>query len=67
MRRRAFIAGVGAAALWPAAGREQERQRVKRIGILNTLPANDDHGQAPVGRGRLPCTERSNVFCCATI
>jgi putative tryptophan/tyrosine transport system substrate-binding protein len=48
MRRREFLGGLGFAATMPIA-RAQERERVKRIGILNTLPANDDHGQARIG------------------
>jgi hypothetical protein len=40
MRRRAFIAGLGGAAAWPAvAGAQQDR--VRRIGMLLPLDNND--------------------------
>src|SRR5262245_5939269 len=32
--RRAFIAGVGSAAVWPVAARGQQRDQVKRIAML---------------------------------
>src|SRR4051812_11607178 len=35
MKRRAFIAGVGAAATWPLATRAQQKERGYRIGYLS--------------------------------
>ena len=40
MRRRDFIAGLGAAA-WPRAGRTQQSDRMRRIGVLTTATQND--------------------------
>jgi putative tryptophan/tyrosine transport system substrate-binding protein len=41
MRRREFIAGLGSAAAWPMMARAQQGQRMRRIGFLMNLAADD--------------------------
>ena len=47
MRRRNFIIGIaGSAALWPLAAYAQISERMRRIGVLMSLAADDAEGQA---------------------
>ena len=41
MKRREFIAGLGSAAAWPLATHARQGERVRRIGMLIGLAADD--------------------------
>jgi ABC-type uncharacterized transport system substrate-binding protein len=71
MRRRAFITLLGGAAaapatLWPLAARSQQPERMRRIGVLMSLTADDPEGQARLtaflqGLQQLGWTDGRNV------
>ena len=67
MRRREFITLLGgAAAAWPLAARAQQGERVRRIGVLMNLAADDAEGQARIaaflqGLQQLGWTDGRNV------
>ena len=50
MRRREFLGVLGGAAAWPLTLHAQQRsERVRRVGVLNTLPSQDAYGQERIG------------------
>ena len=66
MRRRQFIALIGGAATWPLAARAQQSDRIRRIGVLMPLAADDLEAQARItafvqGLQQLGWTDGRNV------
>ncbi|MEA2896745.1 MAG: hypothetical protein QOJ84_2360 [Bradyrhizobium sp.] len=66
MRRREFIAGLGAAAAWPLAAHAQTAERMRRIGVLAGVAADDPEGQVRnaaflQGLRQLGWTDRRNM------
>ena len=45
IRRREFITLLGSTAVWPLAADAQQPQRMRRIGVLMSQPANDEFAQ----------------------
>jgi len=48
MKRREFMAGLGGAAAWPRSGWAQQTERVRRIGVLMNVAADDPDASARV-------------------
>jgi putative ABC transport system substrate-binding protein len=46
LRRREFLGVLGAAAAWPVVARAQQRERMRRIGVLMPYAADDAEGNA---------------------
>jgi hypothetical protein len=49
MRRREFIAALGSVAAWPIVVRAQQRERMRRIGMLISFAADDPAAQSGPG------------------
>src|SRR4029077_14662022 len=67
MRRRDFLTLVGSTTTWPLAARAQQAERMRRIGVLMPLAANDPVGQARIGAWqegleKLGWTEGRNIL-----
>ena len=58
MRRRDFIGGLGSAAAWPVVARAQQRERMRRIGVLAAFDESDVQGQRLIKAFRTGLTER---------
>ena len=66
MKRRAFIAALGGAAVWPLVARAQQPERMRRIGLLTGSTETDPEIQARYAAFRqalqqLGWTEGGNV------
>jgi putative tryptophan/tyrosine transport system substrate-binding protein len=66
VKRREFIAALGTAAAWPLSARAQQPERVRRIGVLMDLAADDLEGGARLEAiraelGRLGWTDGRNA------
>jgi ABC-type uncharacterized transport system substrate-binding protein len=67
VNRRGIITLLGGAAAWPLAARAQQGERMRRIGVLMNLAADDSEGQARLtmfmqGLQQLGWTDSRNVL-----
>ena len=66
MRRREFITVLGGASAWPLVGHAQQPERVRRVGVLMSIPENDPIAQRRVtivaqALGRFGWVEGKNI------
>jgi putative tryptophan/tyrosine transport system substrate-binding protein len=66
VRRRGFIAILGGTAAWPLAGRAQQSERVRRVGVLEALAEGNPSAQTNVAAfaralGRFGWVEDKNI------
>ena len=66
MRRRDFVTLLGGAAAWPLTARAQQPERMRRIGVLMNLAADDPEAPARLmafaqGLQQLGWTDGRNV------
>ena len=68
MRRREFITLLGGASAWPPAARAQQQARLRQIGVLLVLAADDARTKEPLaglrdGLARLGWVEGGTIHC----
>ena len=66
IERRKFLATLGGAAAWPLVARAQQGERMRRVGVIMPLTADDPVGQARIaalreGLEKLGWTEGRNI------
>src|SRR4051812_22083152 len=66
LKRRELVALLGGAAAWPLQAQSQQRERVRRVGVLINSAADDPAAQSRItaflqALAQLGWTERNNV------